>query len=646
MLDSRPNTPKKYLSFVIFLIALIFVAHTYSKGLGNSFVLDDGPNINLSKIESLTLNNVASVIALNQSGMHPLSRAIPTASFSLTYLAHGSDVKKYRLHNLLLHLLCSIFVFVFINKFFLMTKIEKSRALMIASWAAAAWALHPLLVSTTLYAVQRITQFATLFTLLSLCSFITALCSISQKTKAINYWLLIPFWSACALMSKESAALIPAYVLVLWWIGKDDMQGLVKQDRIFILLFGGIGFALFLTVFAVKMPELLAGYDQRNFSLEERLLSQISIVFGYFKNLIAPQLGTMGLFLDDIKPTTRLTAVVLLKLIFLISIFVSSAYLTFRKNPAGILIFFFIGHIIESTIIPLELAFEHRNYFPSIALLGAVAFFISNIGNKLIKNLAFCITLSILALLLTLRVSYWSDEHEWQKTIISFHPNSVRAQTEHVNYLNKYFGADIAYEYLDKQDPLLDSATISIMKLIHLCGVDIDSMSESTSAIQRFDKLTSSKNITVIQKAMLMQLTEKVFVSRCSNINTEFLYTVVDAKISDLENRGLKVGSIYGCRGDLLMAGGFVSEASRDYVKAYESTKKIGFIMRAVIALAFGKNTFSEAEALAEKINNGTYFWTRPYKVAIDEMNNHLKLIKEQRQVSNESMVRNEISDQ
>jgi hypothetical protein len=36
-------------------------------------------------------------------------------------------------------------------------------------------------------------------------------------------------------------------------------------------------------------------------------------------------------------------------------------------------LFFFLNHLIESSIIPLELVFEHRNYIPSMFLFVPLA---------------------------------------------------------------------------------------------------------------------------------------------------------------------------------------------------------------------------------------------------------------------------------
>ncbi len=46
------------------------------------------------------------------------------------------------------------------------------------------------------------------------------------------------------------------------------------------------------------------------------------------------------------------------------------------------ILFFFINHIVESTIIPLEIVFEHRNYLPSMFLFLPIIFWCSQLINR------------------------------------------------------------------------------------------------------------------------------------------------------------------------------------------------------------------------------------------------------------------------
>jgi hypothetical protein len=115
---------------------------------------------------------------------------------------------------------------------------------------------------------------------------------------------------------------------------------------------------------------LWAGYDLRPFSLVERLMSEGRILWFYLGLMVAPRMAAFGLYHDDIAVSTGLfspwtTLPALLGLAGL-------AWLAWRVRKSAPLAafgiaWFLIGHSLESTVLPLELAHEHRNYLP---LLG------------------------------------------------------------------------------------------------------------------------------------------------------------------------------------------------------------------------------------------------------------------------------------
>ncbi|MBK8894755.1 MAG: hypothetical protein IPN64_12105 [Propionivibrio sp.] len=115
---------------------------------------------------------------------------------------------------------------------------------------------------------------------------------------------------------------------------------------------------------------ILGGYAWRDFSLGERLLTEARVLWFYLHMIVLPNLGEMGLHHDD----------------FLISRGPLSPGPPCLPRPGYSCLrgerlrtaqqtadshfrhaFFFVGHAMESTIIPLELVLEHRNYLPMLA---------------------------------------------------------------------------------------------------------------------------------------------------------------------------------------------------------------------------------------------------------------------------------------
>jgi hypothetical protein len=130
-------------------------------------------------------------------------------------------------------------------------------------------------------------------------------------------------------------------------------------------------------VYLIYNPErLLSHYGFRDFTVIERVLTEFRIVIDYFRLIVLPNVGDMGLYHDDIIVSTSLFHPVstLLSLLLIVGLLVSAFYAK-AKYPLfslGIL-WFFGGHILESTVYPLDLMFLHRNYLPSIGIFLALA---------------------------------------------------------------------------------------------------------------------------------------------------------------------------------------------------------------------------------------------------------------------------------
>src|SRR5690606_30370486 len=88
---------------------------------------------------------------------------------------------------------------------------------LLALFVATVWLLHPLLSSTVLYVVQRMTQLSALFTLLALISYITARRTLpTQHRKGLLLlFVLTPLLTLAAFLSKENGALAPLLCLCI-----------------------------------------------------------------------------------------------------------------------------------------------------------------------------------------------------------------------------------------------------------------------------------------------------------------------------------------------------------------------------------------------------------------------------------------------
>src|SRR5690606_29259205 len=142
-----------------------------------------------------------------------------------------------------------------------------------------------------LYAVQRMTQLATLFTLLALLAYIEARQVTVFNTRHVLYgWILFPLFLFSAVLSKEIGVLIILYVVLFELsVFQTSLNTLRrnKQLALWLLVFVFVPLSLGLTYFLTHVSQV-TDYSNRTFTLGERLLTQVHVLFFYMKMIILP----------------------------------------------------------------------------------------------------------------------------------------------------------------------------------------------------------------------------------------------------------------------------------------------------------------------------------------------------------------------
>lgn len=371
------------------LALVIMVAATvlaYWPGLHGPFLFDDNSNITDNPalhFAGFTLQDLMRAAFSSRSGL--LFRPISMLSFAFNFYFFGSEVFSFKLTNVIIHLINALLILwltqrllVNCRRRFQFNWTDKQ-----LRWTAvivcAAWALHPLNLTSVLYVVQRMTSLAALFTLAGMLAYIYGReRSQSGRTGWPLVWVLTPFLGVIGLFCKEDAALLPLYLLVIEWLifgfrGSEDRRA--RNVYVFyvcgLILPGLLGLA-----FLVTHGWFLALYAGRDFTLTERVLTESRVMLLYIKWIFFPDIRQLALYHDDLQLSTGLLSPIttLLSLFALIALIVIALWQR-KSRPLlslGIL-WFFAGQMMESTVLPLLIAFEHRNYLPDYGLL--LAFF-------------------------------------------------------------------------------------------------------------------------------------------------------------------------------------------------------------------------------------------------------------------------------
>jgi tetratricopeptide (TPR) repeat protein len=156
------------------------------------------------------------------------------------------------------------------------------------------------------------------------------------------------------------------------------VQGVTRENLTRALKYAWIPLAVILLA-AFSLTEFLSGifqtYQVRPFTLTDRLLTAPRILLFYISLLLYP-IPSRLTFLHDIEvsrslfePWTTLPAMLA------VAALCAAAVTMARRTPllSYCVLFFFLNHLIEGTVIPLELIFEHRNYIPSMLFFVPVA---------------------------------------------------------------------------------------------------------------------------------------------------------------------------------------------------------------------------------------------------------------------------------
>jgi len=264
------------LVFAILLLTLF----VYWPGLAGPLLFDD--NDNLRPIAAWLEGRVGlwPVVFGNESGH--FGRSLSMLSFAINAMLLGSGVWGLKFGNLLLHLINGVLVFaLFVQLGQRQNPLRTipARAAWLAWFGAAIWLLHPLLLSTVLYLVQRMAILSATFTLLAMLAYLHGRSAIATGDKPLAIGLLgaaVPLLTVMAALSKENGVLTPSLCAVIELFLYLPVKG--RQRNWLASAFIGIALVLPAIVavgLALSQTSIIvAGYANRSFTLYERVLTE------------------------------------------------------------------------------------------------------------------------------------------------------------------------------------------------------------------------------------------------------------------------------------------------------------------------------------------------------------------------------------
>jgi len=462
---------KKYYSSIFLFLSLAVCSLIYSVGLNGGYLFDDYPNLqDLGTYGVIDSWDKARAFIFNGFA-GPTGRPVSLASFLIDANSWPMDPYPFKYTNLMIHLLNGVLLCWATLLLLKNYKYQEQQAIWVALVTTAIWLLHPYFVSTTLYIVQRMAQLATLFSLVGIIGYLKARLLLPRK-KLLAYLsmtLSIGFGTVLATYSKENGALLPLLILIIEFCNPSKENKPLWLWRAICLWLPSIAIAVLLIRY---MDFSTNPWPNRNFNMLERLYSEARIVTEYLYNLIIPQIELKGLYQDgfDVSKSLMQPITTLYSAIFLFSLLLL-AFIFRKKYPlyALAILFFFAAHLMESTVIGLELYFEHRNYLAALFLFLPLAsglyLFKDKIDARLV-NVVVILILIFLAFFTYERAKLWSNTDQLQLYWAKNSPDSPRAQNAIAGILFDQGHTKEANQFLEKTIERMPNSALLNLRLI------------------------------------------------------------------------------------------------------------------------------------------------------------------------------------
>jgi len=436
ILASQNNTakPAYILLAILALITLTFIA--YQDAPANGFHFDD--NINIVNHAPIRLDTL-SLSGLIHAGQEAFlsSRPLPNITFALDWWRGDGESSAFQWTNVFIHAATSLAIFTLLTLILQQFKgCLSNYSLWCAFLGTAFWVLHPIQIQGVTYIVQRMASMAALFSILSVLSYLYGRFNPKRR---ILWFSFCGFTALCGSLSKENAWIIPLLLLLAEYGIYRHKKPLIQSHWDYfwlslpILL--GIYVVIDLTAGFYLSDYILPGFANRNFTLEERILTQPRVILFHISQILWPLPERFSI--EHSFPISKgllhpISTIAAISAIFLWIMGGISLLLLQRYRIWGFcLLWVPITLAIESTIIPLEIIYEHRMYLPLAGLSGLMALSLAILLSKNRKrqigiNGAVSIFI-VLCLTSTLqRVPVWRNNLTLYESALTHAPDSTR----------------------------------------------------------------------------------------------------------------------------------------------------------------------------------------------------------------------------
>jgi protein O-mannosyl-transferase len=500
---------------ILILFSLLIVI-SYSNSFSVPFHFDDLFNITENTrlhIDNLYPETIYEVAFENTGENKKFYRPVSNLSIAVNWYLGQSNVTGYHIFNVCIHILTAFFLYItclYLLKTPNLYRQYEENTYFVAVLAAFLWALNPIQTQAVTYIVQRMAAMAALFYIIGIFCYLKARLHDSIIKRLVwSLGIMVSFLLAVG--SKENAIMFPMSLLLIEMVFFQNMEDPAIRKKMIVL-----GSSVLLVVFVLGVwlflssgfiDSILSGYEKRTFIFSERVLTQPRIVLFYLSQIFYPIADRLSLDHDIVissgffSPWTTFPAIVLILGLIAVAIWQIKG----RPLLAFAILFFFLNHIIESSVIALELIFEHRNYLPSFFLFLPIAagikrgidYYLKEKRSKIMGGMliGFCtVLIMMLGLGTYVRNMAWADGKTlWEDTIEKAPGRARGYQNLAHSYYQKIGNYDQVKELSKKSMYLADSTRnkAELISLSNMANVYAVQKNDNKDAIEVYNRILS-----------------------------------------------------------------------------------------------------------------------------------------------------------
>ncbi|WP_372949831.1 tetratricopeptide repeat protein [Mariniphaga sp.] len=426
----QESNPKKWLYGGLFLTVFTFLL--FSPSLKYNFVNWDD-DVNIYENENVIHFDVNGIFTDHVIGNY---NPLTALTFALEYKLVGEKPFLYHLNNILLHVLCTLLVFLLIRKMGL--------SFLVSFLVAMLFGIHPMRIESVVWVTERKDVLFGFFFLLSLIFYSDYL----KKRNSLFFVLSIVFFILSLLSKIQAVALAPALLLIDYWYNRKIDRKLILEKIPYFLLALATGIAGIW--FLRQQGSLDTG---TSFPLDQRLfIGSYSFVVYIIKSVVPWEMSALYPYPQKISAIFYLSMIPALSVIAVpVFKFKTNKTLTF-----GILFFLFnIAFLLQVVGAGQGFLADRFTYIPYIGLFVVLAKTVETAAEKLPKQRSFIYSVLIVYLLLLTGTTYnrmkvWQNSETLWTDVIKKHPNTPLPYNNLGHYLRRQNQPERALENYNK----------------------------------------------------------------------------------------------------------------------------------------------------------------------------------------------------